>query len=152
MVILAIISLFIFKPQQASSAVDLKVLEERLVNLEKGVSQLTDKTNELSDALSKINSANVSQSQITRQGQVLGVKKVSDSQSTQKLEPTSGKININSANLSQLDSLSGIGPTYAQRIIDYRSSNGGFKSIEEIKNVKGIGDKTFEKFKDKITI
>ena len=63
-----------------------------------------------------------------------------------------GKVNINSANLSQLDSLPGIGPAYAQRIIDYRTSNGGFKTIDEIKNIKGIGDKTFEKFKDLISI
>jgi comEA protein len=64
----------------------------------------------------------------------------------------SGIINVNTASLSQLDSLPGIGPAYAQRIIDYRSSNGGFKAIEELKNVKGIGDKTFDKFKDLITI
>ena len=63
-----------------------------------------------------------------------------------------GKININTANASELDSLPGIGPAYAGRIIDYRNANGGFKSINEIKNVKGIGDKTFEKFRDRITI
>lgn len=64
----------------------------------------------------------------------------------------SGKVNLNSASASQLDSLPGIGATYAQRIIDYRNANGGFKSIEEIKNVKGIGDATFNKMKDLITI
>ena len=64
----------------------------------------------------------------------------------------SGKINLNTAGASQLDSLPGIGTTYAQRIIDYRTANGSFKTIEEIKNVKGIGDKTFEKFKDQISI
>ncbi len=63
-----------------------------------------------------------------------------------------GKINLNTASLAQLDSLSGIGPTYAQRIIDYREQNGGFKSIEEVMNVKGIGEKTFEKFREKIAI
>ena len=51
-----------------------------------------------------------------------------------------------------LDSLPKIGPTIAQRIIDYRSENGPFKSIEEIKNVKGIGEKTFEQIRDKITV
>lgn len=65
---------------------------------------------------------------------------------------SSQKVNINTAGIGELDSLPGIGPAYAQRIIDYRQANGGFKSIEEIKNVKGIGDKTFEKFKDKIAI
>lgn len=67
-------------------------------------------------------------------------------------EETSNKVNINTASLEELDSLPGIGPVYAQRIIDYRQSNGGFKSIEEIQNVKGIGSKTFEKLKDRITI
>ena len=66
--------------------------------------------------------------------------------------PVPGKINLNSATITELDSLPGIGPTYAQRIIDYRGQNGGFKSIEDVKNVKGIGEKTFEKFRDKITV
>lgn len=61
-------------------------------------------------------------------------------------------VNINTASLAELDLLPGIGPVYAQRIIDYRASNGGFKTIEEIKNVKGIGDSTFEKMKSYITI
>lgn len=64
----------------------------------------------------------------------------------------SGKININSASLKELDTLSGIGAVRAQQIIDYREKNGGFKSIEEIKNISGIGDKTFEKIKDQISI
>ncbi len=64
----------------------------------------------------------------------------------------SGKININSADLKTLDSLPGIGATRAQQIIDYREKNNGFKSIEEIKNISGIGDKTFEKIKDQISI
>lgn len=64
----------------------------------------------------------------------------------------SGKLNINSATQSQLESLPGIGPTYAKRIIEYRTANGGFKSIDQIQNVKGIGAKTFAKFKELITI
>lgn len=64
----------------------------------------------------------------------------------------SSVININMANLSQLDALPGIGQTKAQAILDYRQKNGGFKSIEEIKNVKGIGEATFQKLKDKISI
>lgn len=64
----------------------------------------------------------------------------------------SGKININTASASELESLPSIGPKLAERIIEYRTANGSFKVIEEIINVKGIGDKTFEKFKDQITI
>ncbi|MFN3691441.1 MAG: ComEA family DNA-binding protein [Fervidobacterium sp.] len=63
----------------------------------------------------------------------------------------SAKININTSSIEELQQLPGIGPTKAQAIVDYRIKNGGFKTIEEIKNVKGIGEKTFEKLKDLIT-
>ncbi len=63
-----------------------------------------------------------------------------------------GIININSASLSDLQKINGVGAVKAQSIIDYRDKNGGFKSIEDLKNVDGIGDKTFEKIKDKISI
>ncbi|TSC92699.1 MAG: competence protein ComEA [Candidatus Berkelbacteria bacterium Athens1014_28] len=79
------------------------------------------------------------------------LKSQASQQSATSVQPA-GKININSATQSQLESLPGIGSTYAQRIIDYRNQHGGFKSTIEIKNVKGIGDKTYLKFKDLITI
>jgi len=62
------------------------------------------------------------------------------------------KININTANLAELDKLPGVGPVRAADIISYREKNGGFKTIEDIKNIKGIGDVSFEKIKDLITI
>lgn len=61
-------------------------------------------------------------------------------------------ININTANIDELQTLSGIGETKAKNIIDYRIEFGEFKSIEEIKNISGIGDALFEKIKDKITV
>ena len=61
-----------------------------------------------------------------------------------------GKININTADSAQLQELNGVGPATAEKIISYREENGRFKDIEDIKNVSGIGDKTFEKFRDKI--
>ena len=76
----------------------------------------------------------------------------SDSDSSGSSNEAVGVININTASVSELDGLVGIGPTYAQRIVEYREANGGFKSIEELKNVKGIGDKTFDKLKDSVTI
>ena len=63
-----------------------------------------------------------------------------------------GKVNINTATAEELDTLPGIGPAIAQRIIDYRTVNGPFKSIEEITLVSGIGDATYEKFKDRIAV
>lgn len=62
------------------------------------------------------------------------------------------KININTADEATLDTLPGIGPSKAKRIIEYREQNGPFKSIEELKNVSGIGEKTFEQLKDLITV
>jgi competence protein ComEA len=63
-----------------------------------------------------------------------------------------GLVNINTADLSQLDTLPGIGPSLAQRIIDYRELNGPFAAIEDIKNVSGIGDKKFDALKDMVTV
>lgn len=62
------------------------------------------------------------------------------------------KISINKASKEELMNLSGIGESKALDIIDYRSKNGLFKSIEDLKQVSGIGDKLFEKIKDQITI
>lgn len=63
-----------------------------------------------------------------------------------------GKININTADSAQLQELTGIGPATAEKIINYRKDHGRFASIDEIKNVSGIGDKTYEKFKDNIKV
>ena len=64
----------------------------------------------------------------------------------------SGVININTAPLEELKKITGVGDVKAQSIIDYRDKNGGFKSIEELKNIDGIGSKTFEKIKDQVGI
>lgn len=67
-------------------------------------------------------------------------------------EENSDKININTASQEELKTLSGIGDGISKNIIEYREANGGFKSIEEIKEVNRIGDKIFNDIKDKITI
>ncbi|WHX99383.1 helix-hairpin-helix domain-containing protein [Neobacillus sp. DY30] len=63
-----------------------------------------------------------------------------------------GKININKADEMELQNLPGIGPSKAAAIREYRDTNGLFKSIEDLKNISGIGDKTFDKLKDLITV
>lgn len=77
--------------------------------------------------------------------------------------PTSGKgndsnsgdsklININTATSAELMELNGIGPKKAEQIISYREENGGFKTTADLKNVSGIGDKTFAILEDQITV
>lgn len=67
-------------------------------------------------------------------------------------ENVSGKVSLNNATIDELMTLSGIGESKAKLIIEYREQNGGFKSIDEITNVKGIGQSTYEKIKDNLTL
>lgn len=77
--------------------------------------------------------------------------RVSSGSNAQSSRGDSSKVNINTATADELDKkLNGIGPTMAEKIIEYRTKIGRFSDIEEIKNVSGIGEKTFEKFKDTI--
>lgn len=70
----------------------------------------------------------------------------------QVVATTTDLININTASVAELDTLPGIGPTTAQKIIDYRTQNGPFLNIEDIVNVSGIGPASFERIKDLITV
>ena len=84
---------------------------------------------------------------------VLNDAQIDSSNSVGIESPTANnKININTATISELQSLDGIGESKAQSIIDYRNEIGLFKSIDELKNVSGIGDTIFEKIKDNITV
>lgn len=61
-------------------------------------------------------------------------------------------VNINTATEAVMTTLPGIGPSKAQAIIAYRDEHGHFQTVDELKNVTGIGDKTFEKLKELITV
>ena len=63
-----------------------------------------------------------------------------------------GPVNINTATAAELETLSGVGPKTAEAIVEYREANGPFESIEGIMNVPGIGEGTFEKIRDEITV
>lgn len=105
---------------------------------------------------------NINRAEVLADGMKIFIPKLNEqiTRNNQQLRPDSeilgvqksGIININTAGVEELDKLVGIGPAMAGRIIEYREKNGGFKDINEIKLVSGIGDKLFEKIKDKISI
>ncbi|EOL43287.1 helix-hairpin-helix domain-containing protein [Enterococcus caccae] len=74
----------------------------------------------------------------------------SDTKETQN--KGTSKVNLNQANETELQTLPSVGQKKAQEIIRYREENGGFKKIEDLKNISGFGEKTFEKLKDSITV
>lgn len=82
------------------------------------------------------------------QQQVAGI----STTASNSVESIGTKININTADVAELDKIPNIGPARAADVIAYRTTKGGFKTIEEMKNIKGIGDKTFESMKDLITV
>ena len=71
---------------------------------------------------------------------------------TPKPAPKGAALDLNTATAAQLDDLPGIGAKTAQRIIEYRQKVGGFKKIEQLMNVRGVGEKNFLKLKDRITV
>ncbi|MFM1905495.1 MAG: hypothetical protein RIT32_291 [Actinomycetota bacterium] len=74
------------------------------------------------------------------------------SSSSSQNSATPGRVSINTATVSQLDQLPGIGPVIASRIIEYRQQNGPFRQLTDIKNVSGIGDALYDKIKDSISL
>ena len=66
--------------------------------------------------------------------------------------PLTGKISLNNASVEELTKLPRIGEKVAQRIVEYRGKHGGFKKVEELMNVKGIGEKTFEHLRENLSL
>jgi competence protein ComEA len=79
-------------------------------------------------------------------------KQAQEKQQSALKEAKASKVNINKATKEELAKLPGIGPTIAQDIVNFRDKNGPFKTIEDLKKVKGIGEKKFEGIKDLISV
>lgn len=62
------------------------------------------------------------------------------------------KVNINKATASELETINGVGPALAEKIIAYRTANGRFATVEDLKNVSGIGEKKFETIRDAVVV
>jgi competence protein ComEA len=90
---------------------------------------------------------NINLAQLIEDGQQINVPGIVDNSRV-----NAGRVNINTASLTELNTLPGIGPTTAQAIVDYRLQNGLFQSIEDLQNVPGIGPATFASIRDYITI
>ena len=71
---------------------------------------------------------------------------------TSAVGSTASAVNLNTASVAQLETLPGIGRATAERIVEYRQKNGGFRKAEELMNVRGIGEKMFLKLKPLVTV
>jgi len=95
----------------------------------------------------------INQARLIKDGEQIYIDKKSISTSNfRRITAASGIININRATAKELDKLPGIGPVIASRIVEYRTLNGFFQSIDDLKKVQGIGASTLEKFKTKIRV
>ena len=118
------------------------------------VYEIVEKAGGLTD---KADTTNINQAEIAADGQKIIIPSIEESTGQENsgapaVAGVAGLININSANAATLEEIPGVGPSTAEKIISYRESNGRFKKKEDLKNVSGIGEKTFEKLKDKITV
>jgi competence protein ComEA len=118
--------------------------DERVIDLIKKAGGFTDKADQ--------NQVNLSQH--VEDEMVIHVPNLGDSENIQigSNLPQNNLVNINKASDSELQTLPGIGPSKALAIIEYRDTNGGFRTVDEIKKISGIGEKTFEKLEPHISI
>lgn len=116
--------------------------------------RVIDAINKAGGPLEEADLTNINLAQKVKDEQMIIVPKKGE---TNNISPTSTiqkneKININTATKEELQTLPGIGPVTAERIIEFRENKGSFKKIEDIMNVPRIGPKLFEQIKDKITV
>ena len=140
--------------EQSSIFVDVKgaVLREGVYTLQHGA-RVKDVIELAGGFLNEANKNVINLAQVLEDEMLLYVPYINDSNVIENnYVVDDGKVNLNTATSTDLETLPGIGPSKALAIIEYRETNGAFKSIDDLKNVAGIGDKTYEKLKENIKI
>lgn len=131
------------------------VKQPKVVRLEAD-SRVTDAIEAAGGFTEKADTARINQAAFLTDGEKIYVPEIGEEVSGQVLVQGAsgggGKVDINTASSEELQSLDGIGPVTAEKIIRYRTDVGSFKTIEDIKNVSGIGDMTFENLKEYIRV
>ena len=117
--------------------------------LEDGMKIYIPTIKETAEEMAQENTNDKTQNYVTSSG---GVVQEESSTSTSSEEQKTGKININTATQTELETLPGIGPATSLKIVNYRKENGNFQSIEQIKEVSGIGNAKYENIKDLICV
>jgi competence protein ComEA len=121
-----------------------------LIELDSG-SRVADAIEAAGGTTENVDISKVNLAYILSDGEKIYIPSINDDDTIiENITQTSSKININTATVTELAMLNGIGNSIAEAIIEYRTENGRFKNIEDIKNVSGIGDSKFEKIKDYI--
>jgi comEA protein len=127
---------------------EVKELDDHVNQQQTDVSQLRDAVAAMRQELQKA----INEVSADSNSSVYTAPEADKTSSSPTSTPKSGKVNVNTATETELETLPGIGPAMAQRIIDYRKQQGGFKTVADLLEVKGIGDATLAKFRDKVEI
>lgn len=140
------------------------VKENKVVTLEEN-SRVCDAIDAVGGLTKDADLTNINLAYILEDGEKIYIPKIGEEVKTESITSSSSsystyssssvknnKININKATQTELETIPGVGPSTALKILDYREKNGKFSSIEDIKNVSGIGDAKYEKMKDYITV
>lgn len=130
------------------------VKESKVITLKEN-SRICDAIDAVGGLSNEADLSNINLAYILEDGEKIYIPKKGEeiqSITTSTLNSSSNKININKATQTELETIPGIGPSTALKIINYRKENGKFFSIEDIKNVSGIGDAKFESIKEYISI
>ena len=132
------------------------VMDEQVVKLPAG-SRIEDAIDAAGGLTDKADLTDINRAQILEDGEKIYIPSEGEKKKENKEKDTSGvtsdgRVNINLATEEELETLDGIGPVTAGKIIQWRTEYGNFKSINDLMEVNGIGEKTFAQLKEKITV